>query len=280
MRLETWTLIISFLVAVILGIIIIPILKKLKVGQIERDDGPKSHLKKQGTPTMGGIVMIITMILVITGVYVFFSVNGQNEIANKLLPILLLTLGFGLIGFIDDFKKLVLKNTDGLKPMYKMLGLLIISVAYVLYLVYGLHLGTDTYIPIWKNYIELPVFLYIPFAIVVILGTTNAVNLTDGIDGLSSSVSAIIITTLSIIAITLSVTEISVFGSSVIGAVLGFLMFNLHPAKVFMGDTGSLLLGRSYISNGTIFKNAINITCNSISSCYRNIICNDSSSIL
>ena len=280
MRLETWTLIISFLVAVILGIVIIPILKKLKVGQIERDDGPKSHLKKQGTPTMGGIVMIITMILVITGVYVFFSVNGQNEIANKLLPILLLTLGFGLIGFIDDFKKLVLKNTDGLKPMYKMLGLLIISVAYVLYLVYGLHLGTDTYIPIWKNYIELPIFLYIPFAIVVILGTTNAVNLTDGIDGLSSSVSAIIITTLSIIAITLSVTEISVFGSSVIGAVLGFLMFNLHPAKVFMGDTGSLLLGRSYFSNGTIFKNAINITCNSISSCYRNIICNDSSSIL
>ena len=280
MRLETWTLIISFLVAVILGIIIIPILKKLKVGQIERDDGPKSHLKKQGTPTMGGIVMIITMILVITGVYVFFSVNGQNEIANKLLPILLLTLGFGLIGFIDDFKKLVLKNTDGLKPMYKMLGLLIISVAYVLYLVYGLHLGTETYIPIWKNYIELPVFLYIPFAIVVILGTTNAVNLTDGIDGLSSSVSAIIITTLSIIAITLSVPEISVFGSSVIGAVLGFLMFNLHPAKVFMGDTGSLLLGRSYISNGTIFKNAINITCNSISSCYRNIVCYDSSSIL
>ncbi len=280
MRLETWTLIISFLVAVILGIVIIPILKKLKVGQIERDDGPKSHLKKQGTPTMGGIVMIITMILVITGVYVFFSVNGQNETANKLLPILLLTLGFGLIGFIDDFKKLVLKNTDGLKPMYKMLGLLIISVAYVLYLVYGLHLGTDTYIPIWKNYIELPIFLYIPFAIVVILGTTNAVNLTDGIDGLSSSVSAIIITTLSIIAITLSVPEISVFGSSVIGAVLGFLMFNLHPAKVFMGDTGSLLLGRSYFSNGTIFKNAINITCNSISSCYRNIICNDSSSIL
>ena len=280
MRLETWTLIISFLVAVILGIIIIPILKKLKVGQIERDDGPKSHLKKQGTPTMGGIVMIITMILVITGIYIFFSMNGQNETANKLLPILLLTLGFGLIGFIDDFKKLVLKNTDGLKPMYKMLGLLIISVAYVLYLVYGLHLRTDTYIPIWKNYIELPIFLYIPFAIVVILGTTNAVNLTDGIDGLSSSVSAIIITTLSIIAITLSVPEISVFGSSVIGAVLGFLMFNLHPAKVFMGDTGSLLLGRSYFSNGTIFKNAINITCNSISSCYRNIVCYDSSSIL
>ena len=280
MRLETWALLISFAVAVILGIIIIPILKKLKVGQIERDDGPKSHLKKQGTPTMGGIVMIITMILVITGIYVYLTLNGQSEIANKILPILLLTLGFGLIGFIDDFKKLVLKNTDGLKPMYKMLGLLIISVAYVLYLVYGLHLGTETYIPIWKNYIELPIYLYIPFAIVVILGTTNAVNLTDGIDGLSSSVSAIIITTLSVIAITFNVPEISIFGSSVIGAVLGFLMFNLHPAKVFMGDTGSLLLGRSYLCNGFISKNATNIISNSTSSSIRDFICNNSSFIL
>lgn len=280
MRLETWALLISFAVAVILGIIIIPILKKLKVGQIERDDGPKSHLKKQGTPTMGGIIMIIAMILVVTGIYIFLSVNGQNEVANKILPILLLTLGFGLIGFIDDFKKLVLKNTDGLKPMYKMLGLLIISVAYVLYLVYGLHLGTETYIPIWKNYIELPIYLYIPFAIIVILGTTNAVNLTDGIDGLSSSVSAIIITTLSVIAIILNVPEISIFGSSVIGAVLGFLMFNLHPAKVFMGDTGSLLLGRSYFCNGFIFENANIITSNSSCTSIRNFICNNSSCIL
>ena len=280
MRLETWALLISFAIAVILGIIIIPILKKLKVGQIERDDGPKSHLKKQGTPTMGGIIMIIAMILVVTGIYFFLSVNGQNEVANKILPILLLTLGFGLIGFIDDFKKLVLKNTDGLKPMYKMLGLLIISVAYVLYLVYGLHLGTETYIPIWKNYIELPIYLYIPFAIIVILGTTNAVNLTDGIDGLSSSVSAIIITTLSVIAIMLNVPEISIFGSSVIGAVLGFLMFNLHPAKVFMGDTGSLLLGRSYFCNGFIFENANIITSNSSCTSIRNFICNNSSCIL
>ena len=280
MRLETWALLISFAIAVILGIIIIPILKRLKVGQIERDDGPKSHLKKQGTPTMGGIIMIIAMILVVTGLYIFLSINGQNDVANKILPILLLTLGFGLIGFIDDFKKLVLKNTDGLKPMYKMLGLLIISVAYVLYLVYGLHLGTKTYIPIWNNYIELPIYLYIPFAIIVILGTTNAVNLTDGIDGLASSVSAIIITALSIVGIKLNVPEISVFGSSLIGAVLGFLMFNLHPAKVFMGDTGSLLLGRSYFSNGFIFKNANIITSNSSCTSIRNFICNNSSCIL
>lgn len=243
MKLETSVLVISFIVSIILGIIIIPILKKLKVGQIERDDGPQSHLKKQGTPTMGGIIMIIAMIIMVTGTYIIFTINGQNEIANKLLPILLLTIGFGLIGFIDDFKKLVLKNTDGLKPSYKMLGLLIISVAYVVYLVYGLQIGTETYIPIIKQSITIPIYLYIPFAIVVILGTTNAVNLTDGIDGLSSSVCAIIITCLTIIGAMVGMNEISTFGSVVVGAILGFLMFNLHPARVFMGDTGSLLLG-------------------------------------
>ncbi len=243
MKVETSVLIISFIVAIILGFIIIPILKKLKVGQIERDDGPKSHLKKQGTPTMGGIIMIVTMIIVITGLYIYLIATGQNEVANKMLPLLLVSIGMGLIGFIDDFKKLVLKNTKGLKPSYKMLGLLIISTAYVVYLVYGIKIGTDTYIPIMKEYISMPVYLYIPFAIIVILATTNAINLTDGIDGLSSSVSAIIITCLTIIGILFGIDEIGIFGSVVVGTVLGFLMFNLHPAKVFMGDTGSLLLG-------------------------------------
>lgn len=243
MRIETSMLIIAFITAIISGFIIIPILRKLKVGQIERDDGPQSHLKKQGTPTMGGIIVIITMILVVTGAYIFLSMQSQNETANRLIPMLILTIGYGLIGFIDDFKKLVLKNTKGLKPSYKMLGLLLISVIYVVYLVQGLHIGTDTYIPILKIYINIPIYLYIPFAIIVILATTNAINLTDGIDGLSSSVSAIIITCLTVIGMMAEMKEISIFGSIVIGSVLGFLMFNLHPAKVFMGDTGSLLLG-------------------------------------
>lgn len=279
MKFETLILMISFITAIILGIIIIPILRKLKVGQIERDDGPQSHLKKQGTPTMGGIIMILAMMIVVTGTYIFLIYNNQSDIANKLLPILLLTIGFGLIGFIDDFKKLVLKNTKGLKPSYKMFGLLIISVAYVIYLVYGLKIGTETYIPILKQFITIPIYIYIPFAIVVILATTNAINLTDGIDGLSSSVSAIIITCLTIIGIQYNLTEISVFGSIVIGAVLGFLMFNLHPAKVFMGDTGSLLLRRCDFSISIIFKNAIIISCDSINTCIRNIICYYSSSI-
>ena len=236
-------MIIAFIIAIIMGFIIIPILKKRKVGQIERDDGPQSHLKKQGTPTMGGIIIIITMTLVVIGTYIYLSRIGETDIAHKLLPILLLTIGFGLIGFIDDFKKLVLKNTEGLKPSYKMLGLLIISVAYVLFLTQGLEIGTETYIPILKTYITLPNYIYVPAAIIVILATTNAINLTDGIDGLSSSVSSIIITALTVIGINIGIPEVSIFGSIVIGATIGFLMFNLHPAKVFMGDTGSLLLG-------------------------------------
>ena len=243
MDFEIKVLLITFFISVVCGLITIPILKKLKVGQIERDDGPASHLKKQGTPTMGGIIMIITSIIVVTFTYIFLTMTGNEVVGKKLLPLLLITIGFGMIGFVDDFKKLVLKNTDGLKPKFKMLGLLIIAVVYVLFLVYGLQIGTDTYIPIIKTYIEIPVYLYIPLAIIVLFATTNAVNLTDGIDGLSSSISAIIITCLTVIGINNQIYEVSIFGSIIIGAVLGFLMFNLHPAKVFMGDTGSLMLG-------------------------------------
>ena len=240
---ETNILLISFAVSVVLAIIIIPILRKLKVGQVERAEGPESHLKKQGTPTMGGIIMIITMILVITGTYLFMTINNQKEVVDNLLPMLLLSLGFGIIGFIDDFQKLVLKNTKGLKPSYKMLGLLIIAVAYTIFITQFTDVGTQIYIPIWKQYITIPIYLYIPFAIFVLLGTTNAVNLTDGVDGLASSVCIIIITCLTVIGITSGISAVSILGSTVIGAVLGFLIFNLHPAKVFMGDTGSLLLG-------------------------------------
>ena len=191
---------------------------------------------------MGGIIMMLGIIIITIGAYIYYK-SRDLTLAKNLLPILGLTIGFGVIGFIDDFKKLVLKNTKGLSPSLKMLGLLIISVIYVLYLINGLNLGTEMYLPIVKQYVTLPIYFYIPFAIVVILATTNAVNLTDGIDGLSSSVCTIIITCLTIIATIFEVKEIVVFGAIVIGAVLGFLMFNIHPAKVFMGDTGSLFLG-------------------------------------
>lgn len=243
MDLEIKVLLMTFIISVICGLITIPILKKLKVGQIERDDGPASHLKKQGTPTMGGVIMLIATIVAIAITYIYLHLSGNQNIAQKLLPMLLITIGYSLIGFIDDFKKLVLKNTEGLKPRYKMLGLLIIGIIYVLLLIYVFKIGTETYIPIAKKYINMPEFLYIPFAIIVILATTNAINLTDGIDGLSSSVSAIIITCLTAIGIKHGVYEASIFGSIIVGSTLGFLMFNIHPAKVFMGDTGSLMLG-------------------------------------
>ena len=170
------------------------------------------------------------------GGYIYYRTK-EPDTARNILPLLLITIGFGTIGFIDDFKKLVLRDTKGLKPAYKMLGLLIISVAYTLYLTKGIHLGTETFIPFAKKYIVLPILLYIPFVIFVMLGTTNAINLTDGIDGLSTSISAIITTCLTVIAIVLDVKEIIVFGSIIVGACLGFLIFNLNTARVFMGDT-------------------------------------------
>lgn len=273
MEFQVKVLFLTFVITVILSFIIIPILRRKKVGQIERDDGPQSHLKKQGTPTMGGIIIILSMIIICVGLYFYYTkYRLEPTIAKNILPLLITSVGFGLIGFIDDFKKLVLKNTKGLKPAYKMLGLLVISVVYTLYLTKGIHLGTETFIPFVKNYVVLPMSLYIPFVIFVMLGTTNAVNLTDGIDGLSTSVSAIITTCLTVIAIILDVKEIVVFGSIIIGACLGFLIFNLNTAKVFMGDTGSLLLGRSNICNSIIPKNAINTFNNCSNTCIRNFI--------
>ena len=234
--------IMSFIVSVVASLIIIPILRKLKVGQIERDDGPQSHLKKQGTPTMGGVIIIITMIIASIVLYrVKDIINFQNF--KEMLALIFVTLGFGIVGFVDDFKKLVLKNTKGLKPMYKMIGLLIIAVLYTMYIVKFVPNGTETYIPIIKQFINIPIWLYIPFAIFVLLGTTNAINLTDGIDGLATSVTTIIITALTVIGVIFGKFEITFLGCILIGACLGFLIFNLHPAKVFMGDTGSLLLG-------------------------------------
>lgn len=244
MQFQTKILLLSFVASVVIAIVVVPILRRLKVGQIERKEGPQSHLKKQGTPTMGGIIMIL-VIIAVTGFcyYDYMRDPEQMDIAKNLLPLLFVTIGFGFVGFIDDFKKLILKNTNGLSPKAKMLGLLIIAVGYSLLLTNVFHIGTDIHIPFANMYFTLPIWIYIPFAILVMLATTNAVNLTDGIDGLSTSVTTIIITCLTVISIILGIKEVTIFGSILIGACLGFLLFNLHPAKVMMGDTGSLMLG-------------------------------------
>ena len=247
-------LIVSFVLTVILGKIIIPILKKLKVGQNERACGPRAHLKKQGTPTMGGIMMIISIAILVTS-YSLFNLN--NELIVPILAVAAASLGFGIVGFIDDYKKIVLKNTEGLNPKLKMLGLLVISVMYTMFLVNYVNIGTDIIIPILNYNFELPLWLYFVFTILVMLASTNAVNLTDGVDGLAASVTAIMTTAISIIAIKTGYESISVFGSIVVGTCCGFLIYNFHKAKVMMGDTGSLLLGGVISSMLIYLKNPL-----------------------
>ena len=238
MELEPKIFLISFVLTVILGILLLPILQKLKVGQSEREDGPKSHLKKSGTPTMGGIMMALALII-LSIVFAFL----KKDIGIKIVGLAICSLGFGIIGFIDDYKKVILKNTDGLKPRQKMLGLLIISITFVIFILAIGKIGTQILIPFAKTYFNLPTILFVIFTVFVLLATTNAVNLTDGIDGLATTVSLIIIATLTVIAIVTGVAEVAIIGAITCGACVGFLLFNLNKAKVFMGDTGSLLLG-------------------------------------
>jgi len=238
-------LLVSFVATLVLSIFVIPILRRLKIGQLERNDGPRTHLKKEGTPTMGGIIMLIAITIASIGGYIYYMTQGEEgiEVSNKLVPLVIISFGFGLIGFIDDMKKLISQDTKGISPKTKMLGLLIISVCFVLYLTQYIGINTDILIPFFKTYITIPIWLYIPFAIFVIVGTSNAINLTDGVDGLATSIATIIITCLTVISIVYDIKEMVVFGSIAIGVCLGFLLFNLNPARIMMGDTGSLLLG-------------------------------------
>ena len=235
-------LILAFVIGVVCSLIVIPIIKRKKIGQNERDDGPRSHLQKQGTPTMGGIAIMLAL-LIISGLLYWDYKAEEPQVAKNLIVLVITTVGFGIIGFIDDFKKVVLGNTKGLKPAYKMIGLLIVAAGFTIYLIKFLNIGTSIVVPFSKTNLQLPVLIYIPFTILVMLATTNAINLTDGIDGLSTSVTTIILTCLTVIGIVFGIKEIVLMGASLIGICLAFLLFNLNPAKVFMGDTGSLLLG-------------------------------------
>ena len=242
MNIEIILLVTSFAISFVLSLIIIPLLKKLKVGQIERTDGPQSHLKKQGTPTMGGVIMILNIIIMAI-ITMIQNQGGDWAGEQNLLVLAFITVGFGIVGLVDDLKKLLGKNTKGLEKKIKMFGLLLIAVIYVVFLKNILKIGTDIYIPFFENTLTLPIWLYIPFAVFVLLATTNAVNLTDGVDGLATTVTTIIFTCLTVIGIMTETKEVALMGSILVGTCLSFLLFNLHPAKVMMGDTGSLLLG-------------------------------------
>lgn len=224
---------ISFAISVILGPVLIPFLRRLKVGQTVRDEGPQSHLKKSGTPTMGGL-LILTAMTVTSLVYM--------KRYPDILPILFLTLGFGLIGFLDDYIKVVLKRSMGLRAWQKFGLQIIVTAVFAFYLHQYTNVGMAWRIPFMSGkYVDFGVF-NIPLIFIVVLGTVNGTNFTDGLDGLATSVTILVATFFTVCAIGLNA-PITPITCAAVGALLGFLLFNGYPASVFMGDTGSLALG-------------------------------------
>ena len=223
----------GFVLSIILGRIIIPLLKRLHAGQSIREDGPQSHLVKSGTPTIGGLIFLASVIITS-----LLTANFKLSV----LMILFSTLACGAVGFIDDYIKVVMKRNLGLRAYQKLLFQILVAVILIIYQYNSKEMGTDLYIPFLKDYRSIG-FLYIPFVIFVIVGTVNSVNLTDGLDGLSSSVTIICLIFFNFVAIKFQRYEIAGFCLALAGALMGFLHYNKFPAKVFMGDTGSLALG-------------------------------------
>ncbi len=211
----------------------IPELHKLKFGQEVRDDGPQSHLKKQGTPTMGGIVFIVA-IVVVSAIY-----SGRYP---KIVPILLLTFGFGIVGYIDDFLKVVKHQSEGFNPKQKFACQFVFTLVFGIYLYLSPEYENLMRIPFTDIYLNLGWF-YVPALLFIVLGTDNGANFTDGIDGLASSVTAVIALFLAFVSMYIGNGDIVPIAGAVCGSLFGFLVYNCHPAKIFMGDTGSLALG-------------------------------------
>ncbi len=246
------SVLVSFAISVILCPVVIPFLKRLKFGQFVREEGPKEHLKKSGTPTMGGIIILSSVVIT--------SVLFIPEYRN-IIPILFMTLGFGLIGFLDDYIKVVMKRSLGLRAWQKLALQFIVTGIFAYYLLNYTDVGTGMLIPFTGGfedglYLEIGI-LYVPMLFFAVLGTVNGANFTDGLDGLASGVTVIIAVFFTVISI-VSGSGIEPITGAVVGALLGFLLFNVYPARVFMGDTGSLALGgfvasAAYMMNMPIF---------------------------
>lgn len=241
------TLVMGFLISVLLSPIIIPFLRRLKFGQSIREEGPQSHQKKSGTPTMGGVLIILSIIIttvVMTGKF--------SQLSVEMYLLLFVTIGYGLLGFLDDFIKVVMKRNLGLTSRQKLLGQIIIAVIfYIVYTQYGF--STEIGIPGTNLSFDLG-WGYVVLVIFMLVGGSNAVNLTDGLDGLLSGTAAIAFGAFAVLAWYQSQYDIAIFSVAVVGAVLGFLVFNAHPAKVFMGDTGSLALGGAVVTIAILTK--------------------------
>ena len=236
----TYTALISFLIVVILGPIFIPMLTKFKFGQTVRDDGPKTHLAKNGTPTMGGILMIVAIL--ITGL-------TRSKVGPDMMIGLICIFGFGLIGFIDDFIIIKKRRSLGLKPWQK----IVMQFALALYVANYQYTASASAPQLMVPFTDISINLgplYVPIMVFVIVGTVNAVNLTDGLDGLASGITLIVSTFFMLLASYSGVanTEVAVLAAATIGACLGFLGFNAYPARIFMGDTGSMALGGAVVA--------------------------------
>ena len=224
---------ISFALSVIMGPFVIPFLRRLKMGQTERVDGVQSHLKKAGTPTMGG-VMILGSVVITSLFYV--------KDYPKIIPVLFLTVGFGLIGFLDDYLKVVMKRSDGLFPKQKMALQIVVTAIFAYYVVKIAKIPLTMLIPFsGGKYLDIG-WLAVPLLFIAVIGTVNGTNFTDGLDGLASSVTVLVATFFTVVAVGTK-SGIEPITCAVVGALLGFLLFNVYPASVFMGDTGSLALG-------------------------------------
>lgn len=227
-------IIIAFAVSVILCPIVIPMLRKMKFGQYIREEGPQSHQSKSGTPTMGGMIILASVIIT----SLVFIIVEKN---TKIVPILFVTVGFGLIGFADDYIKVVKKRNLGLTEIQKLIGQFIITAVFCYYIMEVSGMGTTTIIPFTNGMeVTMPWWLFVPFVFIVMIGTVNGSNFTDGLDGLATSVTIIIAVFFTMVSIGTGVEAIS---AAFVGALLGFFLYNVYPARVFMGDTGSLALG-------------------------------------
>ncbi|TCZ75534.1 phospho-N-acetylmuramoyl-pentapeptide-transferase [Paenibacillus albiflavus] len=233
----------AFILAIIMGPLFIPLLRRLKFGQQVSKDGPQSHYKKQGTPTMGGTIILIAVTL---------ASLQFAEHKMELYVLLVATLGYGLVGFLDDYIKILFKRSLGLTAKQKLLGQLLVSVIVCVMLVSMEH-STLITIPYFNVSFNLG-WLYFPIMGIVMLGASNAVNFTDGLDGLLSGTSAIAFGAYIIIAMQAAQPESAIFSAAMVGAVLGFLVFNAHPARMFMGDTGSLGIGGAIVAVAMLTK--------------------------
>lgn len=224
---------IAFALSAIMGPVIIPILRKLKMGQQVREEGVQAHLKKSGTPTMGGVIILASVLITS-----LFYIKDYP----KIIPIVFVTIGFGLIGFLDDYLKVVMKNTDGLKPLQKMALQFVVTAVFTFYIVKVAKIPLTMLLPFsGGKFLDLGWFA-IPVLFIAVIGTVNGTNFTDGLDGLASSVTVLVATFFSVVAVGTK-SGIEPVTCAVVGALLGFLLFNVYPASVFMGDTGSLALG-------------------------------------